>query len=58
MSKARSEIVGELEKIMQEEGPIVQPLWRSIFFPVDKKVKGFTAHPTRYFFCEEWAIEA
>jgi peptide/nickel transport system substrate-binding protein len=42
---------------MQEDGPISQPLWRSIFFPVDKKVKGFTGHPTRYFFCEEWAIE-
>jgi peptide/nickel transport system substrate-binding protein len=55
--KARSEIVGELEKIMQEDGPIVQPLWRSIIFPVDKKVKGFQGHPTRYFFCEEWAIE-
>jgi peptide/nickel transport system substrate-binding protein len=56
--KARSEIIGELEKIMQEDGPITQPLWRSIFFPVDKKVKGFTAHPTRYFFCEEWGIES
>jgi peptide/nickel transport system substrate-binding protein len=55
--KARSEIVGELEKILQEDGPIVQPLWRSIIFPVDKKVKGFQGHPTRYFFCEEWAIE-
>jgi peptide/nickel transport system substrate-binding protein len=55
--KARSEIVGELERILQEDGPIVQPLWRSIFFPVDKTVKGFTGHPTRYFFCEEWAIE-
>ena len=41
--KARSEIVGELERILQEDGPIVQPLWRSIFFPVDKTVKGFTA---------------
>jgi peptide/nickel transport system substrate-binding protein len=56
--KARSEIVGELERILQEDGPIVQPLWRSIFFPVDKKVKGFQGHPTRYFFCEEWGIEA
>ena len=55
--KARSEIVGELEKILQEDGPIVQPLWRSIIFPVDKSVKGFQGHPTRYFFCEEWAIE-
>ena len=25
---------------MQEEGPIVQPLWRSVFTAMDKKVKG------------------
>ena len=55
--KARSEIIGEIERIMQEDGPIVQPIWRSIYTPVDKKVKGFTGHPTEYYFCEEWAIE-
>ncbi|MBC8038089.1 MAG: ABC transporter substrate-binding protein, partial [Rhizobiales bacterium] len=27
---ARTEILGELEKIMQEDGPIAQPLWRAI----------------------------
>ena len=28
---ARSEIMGQLEKIMQEDGPIVQPIWRGLF---------------------------
>jgi peptide/nickel transport system substrate-binding protein len=55
--KQRSEIMGEIEKIMQEDGPIVQPIWRSIFMPVDKKLLNFKAHPTRYIFCEQYALE-
>ena len=55
---ARREIIGELEKIMQEDGPIAQAVWRKEFQPFDKRVKGFQLHPTRYFFCEEYAIEA
>jgi peptide/nickel transport system substrate-binding protein len=43
---------------MQEDGPIVQPLWRSVFTYYDKKVKGFHMHPTNYIFGEELAIEA
>lgn len=46
----RKELVGKLEKIMQEDGPIVQPLFRSTFTFMDKNVKGFTMHPTNYFF--------
>jgi peptide/nickel transport system substrate-binding protein len=55
---ARTELVGKLQTIMQEDGPIVQPLWRKLFIPMDKQVKGFAIHPTRYFFCEEYAVEA
>jgi peptide/nickel transport system substrate-binding protein len=54
----RREIIGELEQIMQEDGPIAQPLWRSIYVGYDKRVKGFKLHPTRYIFAEELAIEA
>ena len=39
MSTARAEIIGELEKIMQEDGPIAQPLWRSVFTDYDKRVR-------------------
>jgi peptide/nickel transport system substrate-binding protein len=56
--EARREIIGQLEQIMQEDGPIAQALWRKQFIPMDKKVKGFQLHPTRYFFCEEYAVEA
>ncbi len=55
---ARREILGELEKIMQEDGPISQPLWRSVYAAYDKRVKGFQVHPTLYIFGETIAIEA
>jgi peptide/nickel transport system substrate-binding protein len=54
--KARAELIGELEKIMQEDGPIIQPLWRNIFAAYDKKVVGFSMHPTAYIFGETLAI--
>src|SRR5262245_46169058 len=54
----RREVMKELETIMQEEGPIVQPLWRSVFSAMDKKVKGFKAHPTQYVFPWDWSLEA
>ncbi|MGH6892209.1 MAG: ABC transporter substrate-binding protein [Dongiaceae bacterium] len=54
----RREVMVQLETIMQEEGPIVQPLWRSVFTALDKRVKGFEIHPTLYIFCENWSLEA
>ena len=47
-----------IPKIMQEDGPIVQPLWRSLFTYYDKRVQGFQMHPTRYIFGEDLAIQA
>ena len=54
----RREIIGQLETIMQEEGPIVQPLWRSLFVAMDKRVRGFTMHPTNYIFAQQFGIES
>ncbi len=54
---ARRAIVQEIETLMQEEGPIVQPLWRSVFNCMDKKVKGFAGHPTGYVFPWDWSLE-
>jgi peptide/nickel transport system substrate-binding protein len=53
----RREVICELEKIMQEDGPIVQPLWRSLFTFMDKRVKGFTMHPTNYIFGWQLGLE-
>ena len=52
----RKLVMKQVEELMQEEGPIVQPVWRAVFTGVNKKVKGFKMHPTNYFFCEEWSV--
>jgi peptide/nickel transport system substrate-binding protein len=55
---ARREIMARLEAILQDDGPIVQPVWRSIFTFHDKRVQGFRAHPTLYIFGHQLAIQA
>ena len=55
---SRREIVARLEAILQDDGPIVQPLWRSIFTFLDKRVQGFRLHPTLYIFGHQLAIQA
>jgi len=54
----RREIMARLEAILQEDGPIVQPVWRAIFTFQDKRVQGFKAHPTLYIFGHQLAIQA
>lgn len=49
----RKAIMMELETILQEDGPIVQPLWRSVFAVAKSSVRGFSMHPTSYIFGEE-----
>jgi peptide/nickel transport system substrate-binding protein len=55
---ARRETMAQLEKILQEDGPIVQPVWRAIFTFMDKRVQGFKAHPTLYIFGHQLGITA
>jgi peptide/nickel transport system substrate-binding protein len=52
----RREVMVELEKIMQEEGPLIQPAWHTNFTFYDRRVQGFKLHPTNYIFGEELAI--
>ena len=54
----RREIMAKLEAILQDDGPIVQPLWRSVFTFMDKRVQGFKMHPTQYIFGNEIGITA
>ncbi len=37
-----------VERILQNDAVIVQPLWRSVFSATHERVKGYTAHPTFY----------
>jgi peptide/nickel transport system substrate-binding protein len=52
----RREVMAEIETLMQEEGPIVQPLWRTMFSAMDKKVKGYEPHPSLYIFPWNWSL--
>ncbi len=55
---SRRETMARLETILQDDGPIVQPVWRSIFTFHDKRVLGFRPHPTLYIFANQLAIQA
>jgi peptide/nickel transport system substrate-binding protein len=55
---ARREIMAQLERILQDDGPIVQPVWRAIFTFHDKRVQGFRVHPALYIFGHQLAITA
>ncbi len=54
----RREVMAQIEALFQEDGPITQPFWRSIFTFYDTRVQGFAMHPTNYIFGEELSIEA
>ncbi len=55
--EARRKIVQRLEEIMQEDGPIVQPFWRPSIVAYNKRVKGFSAHPSNRTLATRIAIE-
>jgi peptide/nickel transport system substrate-binding protein len=54
----RREIMKTLEQILLDDGPICLPLFRAVITFHDKKLKGFQAHPTSYWFAEDWSLEA
>ncbi len=56
--KERSKVMVRIEEIMQEEGPIVQPFWRSFLTVMDQKVLGFEQHPSQYIYAHKYAIGA
>ncbi len=43
---ARREVMKRLEEIMQEQGVLIQPYWRSLFRHADPKVGGIDMHAT------------
>ncbi|MEY4696864.1 MAG: hypothetical protein RIT14_1292 [Pseudomonadota bacterium] len=57
-AKARSEVMKRLEEIMQEQGVMVQPYWRSIYRHFDAKVKGAEMHATFEHHHYKWWIAA
>ena len=54
----RSKVMERLEQIMQEEGVMIQPYWRSIYRSFDPKVMGCDMHPTFEHHHYKWWIAA
>ena len=54
--KDRSNQMREIELLMQDEGPICQPFWLSIYAVMNKRVQNFELHPAGYIFPETWWV--
>lgn len=54
----RREVMARVEKIMQDEGVLIQPYWRSIYRHFKENVKGADMHPTFEHHHYKWSIEA
>ena len=52
----RRAVMARIERIMQEDGPIMQPIWASVFATSNDRVQGFKVHPASWIFGEELAI--
>ncbi|MGH7057949.1 MAG: hypothetical protein ACREFZ_08705, partial [Acetobacteraceae bacterium] len=57
-AKKRAEVMAELERILQLDGPMAQPVFAEAFTYMDKKVQGFSMHPSNYIFCNRIAMAA
>ena len=55
---ARREVMKRIQEIMQEQGVLIQPYWRSLYRHYDKKVKGADMHPTFEHHHYKWWIDA
>ena len=54
----RRAIMARIQTLLQDDGPIAQPFWRTTSTVMDKKVKGFAQHPSQYIFAHELAVSA
>ena len=45
----------KVEKILQDDAVMLQPIWRPVFTIIGNHVRGYTGHPTQYHqFNEVW----
>lgn len=54
----RREVMGKMEKIMQDEGVVIQPYWRSIYRHARPSVHGAEAHATFEHHQYKWWMDA
>ena len=57
-AQKRSEIMAKVEKIMQDEGVVIQPFWRSLYRHTKQNVMGAEMHPTYELHFTKWWIDA
>ena len=55
---ARRVVMADIEKIMQDEGVLIQPYWRSLFRHFKDNVRGADMHPTFEHHHYKWWIDA
>ncbi|MCB2105703.1 MAG: diguanylate cyclase, partial [Rhodobacteraceae bacterium] len=55
---ARREVMAKIEKIMQDEGVLIQPYWRNVYRHFKANVKGADMHPTFEHHHYKWSVEA
>jgi peptide/nickel transport system substrate-binding protein len=53
----RREYMAQLQTILMEDGPIVQPVYRSIYSAWNKKLKNFQLHPTNHNYFKYYWID-
>lgn len=54
----RRKVMEKVQKILQDDAVIIQPLWQPKFFVASTKVKGMEGHPTQYHLYHKVWIEA
>ena len=54
----RAVVMAKLERILQTNGPMAQPVFEEAFTFMNKKVMGFEMHPTNYVFGNRLALAA
>ncbi|PSK86046.1 peptide/nickel transport system substrate-binding protein [Limimaricola soesokkakensis] len=56
--EARREVMARIETLLQEDGVVIQPYWRSIFRHYTEKVQGAEMHPSFEHHHYRWWIKA
>jgi peptide/nickel transport system substrate-binding protein len=54
----RREVMAKLQKIMQDEGVLIQPYWRSLYRHFREGVQGGDMHPTFEHHHYKWSVAA
>jgi peptide/nickel transport system substrate-binding protein len=57
-AEKRKVVMEKVQRIMQDEGVLIQPYWRSIYRHCDPKVKGVDMHATGEHHHYKWSIAA